>query len=103
MQIPEEIVNKIFLMAIETGHAQCIKQYLFDQHKINFCKVLNNLKAHYWNFKICNPITGQFRPGYESYNALFEDNDIYCYGICPSCYCFNQTGEICYNCQVTDF
>ena len=105
IRLPSAIAHQIYLLSINTGHARCMKQYWVSQHKYKLLKILENLDTRVLNFRICNPITGEFRPAYAHYNYVFaeDDEDDEDYNICPGCGYYNQTGSLCYGCRHEDF
>jgi len=71
-KLPTELCCKIYLMIINTGHAKCIKEY-WKRKKLKL--LLYNFENHFANFRLLNPITGEFRRGYTLYNYCFADDD----------------------------
>ena len=91
IQLPSVLAHKIFLMAIETGHAKCMQQYWVEQHKNRFSIVLKDFSLKVQIFNVCHPFTNEFREGYDS-----QDEKDYC----PVCE--GGEGDICYDCSYND-
>ena len=89
IQLSSVLAHKIFLMAIETGHAKCMQRYWVEQHRNRFSLVLKDFSLKVQIFNVYHPFTNKFRDGYD----CPQNEENYCPG------CEGGCGDICYDCM----